>query len=415
MAPRRKMGWVVNSGDVLYTWPGGLGLSTQMCYVLARSEANDLALRLAKSYTKRQDIMVVDRSYHGNLESLMDISPVKFKRKTSEKKDWVHVVPCPDVYRGMFREDTPDVGLRYANEALHVLQKAHEKGRPVAAFISEPALSLCGVIIPPANYLRTVYRAVREAGGLCIADEVQVGLGRTGEHFWAFQSQDVIPDIVTVGKPLGNGHPMAVVVTTKEIADSLDDFSSTFGGNPVACAVGLAVLDVIKNEKLMSSAMSVGKCLMEGFRAILPSHPMMGDVRGMGMLVGIEIVKDKISRKPAKEAAEILAYKMKEEKIIVAYEGPERNVIFLTPPMCFTCDNARRLVQTFHRVLETIERGALSAGLTTLEPGHKPVDEPLDVPIHVLSEVEETPLCMEEDDSEDGQPRSKHARYEEMD
>ncbi|KAK7506554.1 hypothetical protein BaRGS_00002029, partial [Batillaria attramentaria] len=388
-----------------------------VCFFLSSgSEANDLAIRLARSYTKHEDIVCLDCAYHGNLGNLVEISPSRFKKlgQGFVKKDWVHVAPTPYVYRGKYREDTTNPGLVYANEVRTLISKARNKGREIAAFICEPVMTAGGIVVFPPNYLNNVYRYVRESGGVCIADEVQSAFGRCGEHFWAFQTQGVVPDIVTVGKPIGNGHPFAAVITTKEIADSLGEFSTTFGGNPVACAVGMAVMDVIENEKLMSSAKSVGKCLMDSFRAIMPHHPMMGDVRGIGMIVGIEIVMDKESRKPAKEAAEILAYRMKENKIIIANDGPDKNIMVLSPPMCFTLDNARRVVQVFDQALRDIEDGAASVGLTTNHSdGSSSVSPAVSVPLNVLTESSLGQVS--DDDEEDEDPLAKRARYEEMD
>lgn len=386
-----------------------------VCFFLnSGSEANDLAIRLARSYTKHEDIICLDSAYHGNLGNLVEISPSRFKNLGSgfAKKDWVHVVPTPSVYRSKY-QDSKNPGLLYADEVWTQISTAKTKGRKIAAFISEAVISAAGIVVFPPNYLSNVYRYVRENGGVCIADEVQSALGRCGEHFWAFQSQDVVPDIVTIGKPIGNGHPFAAVITTKEIADSLGEFSTTFGGNPVACAVGMAVMDVIENEKLMSSAKSVGKCLMDGFQAIMPHHPMMGDVRGIGLMVGVEIVMDKESRKPAKEAAEILAYKMKENKIIIANDGPEKNVMVMTPPMCFTLDNARRVVQVLDQALRDIENGAASVGLTT-SPGDSgaSVSPAISVPLNVITD---SLGQVSDDDEEEDDLVTKRARYEEMD
>jgi len=314
-------------------------------------------------------------------------------------------VSCPDTYRGVYREDTVNPAAAYANEVLNVIHNLRSKGRQIGAFMSEPLMAQGGVIKPPTNYLKYVYRYVRDAGGLCIADEVQVGLGRTGEY-WSFMTQDVVPDIVTCGKPLGNGYPMAVVVTTREVADCLGDFASSFGGNPVACTIGLAVLDVITNEKLLSSAKSVGKMLTEGFINIKSNHPMIGDVRGQGLVVGVELVTDKESRKPATEAAELLTYKMKQEKILMANEGPNKNVIVLTPPMCFTCDNARRVIHTFSKILSEIESGAcpdqVNEGQRMIEP------TALFIPMDVIGGTGQ-------DDADDCDPSAKRARYEDLD
>ncbi|XP_062589545.1 5-phosphohydroxy-L-lysine phospho-lyase-like isoform X2 [Saccostrea cucullata] len=387
-------------------------LPDQLCvcfFLNSGSEANDLALRLARSYTKNEDFIVLDHAYHGNIGSLLDLSPSKWKKVGQTKKEWVHVVDCPDMYRGKHKDDA-NPSLKYAQQVHTAIKKAKEKGRNIAGFLSEPLMSICGVINPPRNYLKLVYSFVRSSGGICIADEIQVGLGRCGESFWSFQMHDVVPDILTVGKPLGNGHPMAMVVTTKEIADSIGEFNSTFGGNPVACAVGMAVLDVIHNEKLMSSARNVGKCLMDGMRAIAPNHPMLGDIRGTGMVIGIEIVTDKESKKPSKEGAEILAYKLKEQKIIIANEGPDKNVMTLLPPMCFTCDNARRVVQAFDLALADIEKGAGNKPLAQSE------DTKMNVPLNILSGLgSSTGLGILDDPENDGESDSKRPRYDEMD
>jgi 4-aminobutyrate aminotransferase-like enzyme len=350
----------------------------------------------------------------------MEISPVRYKRlgHGHQKKDWVHIAPTPNVFRGKFDSKSNNTGKQKTNRLWKIFQKAQQNGREIGAFISEPVISASGMVVPPENYFSTVYRYVRENGGVCIADEVQSGLGRTGEHFWGFQMHNVVPDIVTIGKPIGNGYPLAAVITTKEIADSLGDFSSTFGGNPVACAIGRAVLDVIENEKLMSSAKNVGKCLKDGFKAIQPNHPMIGDVRGIGMMIGIELVMDKESRKPAKETAEILAYKLKEKKIIIGIEGGDKNVLTMLPPLCFTMDNARYVVQVFSETLANIESEAASVGLTNRDEivSGPTQGVPLDVitdqttiNVHNFSEEDD------DDDEDDDDPVAKRARYEEVD
>ncbi|XP_076459941.1 5-phosphohydroxy-L-lysine phospho-lyase-like [Babylonia areolata] len=392
-----------------------------VCFFLnSGSEANDLALRLARAYTKHEDVICLESAYHGNLGNLVEISPSRYKSLGSDhvQKEWVHVAPVPSTYRGKLKEETVNPGLMYAKEVRSLISQARNKGREIAAFICEPVMVAGGVIVYPDKYLQHTYRFVRESGGVCIADEVQTSFGRCGEHFWSFQAQDVVPDIVTVGKPMGNGHPFAAVITTKEIADSLGEFSSTFGGNPVACAVGMAVLDVIDNEKLMSSAKSVGRCLLDGFRSIMPHHPMMGEVRGMGMLVGVELVMDKQSRKPAKEAAEILSYRMKENKIVIANDGPDKNVMVMTPPMCFTLDNARRVVQAFDQNLRDIENGAARVGLTSGSGGGDSglgTAPSMGVPLQVITESHLSRVEDEEEEEDEDDPAAKRARYEEMD
>lgn len=386
-------------------------------FVSSGSEANDLALRLANAYTKKSDIICLDGAYHGNLSSLMEISPVRHKKLGSshQKKDWVHIAPTPNTFRGKFDSNAVNPGLLYANEVHKLFVKAQQNGREIGAFISEPIISASGMVIPPEGYFQTVYRCVRENGGVCIADEVQSGLGRVGEHFWGFQLHNVVPDILTIGKPIGNGYPLAAVITTKEIADSLHDFTSTFGGNPVACSIGQAVLDVIENEKLMSSAKNVGKCLKDGFNAIQPMHPMIGDVRGVGMMIGIELVMDKESRKPAKETAEILTYKLKEKKFILGVEGKDKNVVIMLPPLCFTMDNARQVVQAFSDCLASIESEAARVGLTPQQDIPAPI---VDVPLDVITDsttISVTEYQSDDSDNSDDDPISKKARYEEVD
>ncbi|KAK7074999.1 hypothetical protein SK128_009856 [Halocaridina rubra] len=324
-----------------------------VCYLVnSGSEANDLALRLARAYTNQKDVVVFDDAYHGNLGNLIDISPRMFKHMAQGKKEFVHVIPYPDMYRGRYREDDLHAAEKYVLEAEQILQQALKNNRKLACFISESVVVNCGVIVPPKNYFKLLYNVIREAGGVCIADEVQTALGRTGEYFLSFEHYEVVPDIVTLGKPLGNGHPMAAVITTREIADSLGEYYSTFGGNPVACVIGLAVLDVIQNEKLIQSATSVGKTLFENLQLLKLKHHNVGDVRGLGLCIGLEIVEDKSSRKPATELTQTIVMRLKEEHhILVQALGPNRNVITLTPPMCFTQLNARCLFQALDSVL----------------------------------------------------------------
>ncbi|BFZ17685.1 hypothetical protein BsWGS_20723 [Bradybaena similaris] len=383
-------------------------------FVSSGSEANDLALRLAAAYTKKHDVICLDEGYHGNLGTLIEISPICSKEAglKHQPKDWVHVAPTPKTFRGKFDAGESNIGHLYANEVLKLIQKAKQNGREIGAFISEPIINRGGMVVPPENYFAHVYRYVRENGGVCIADEVQSGLGRCGQHFWGFQVHNVVPDIVTMGKPIGNGYPLAAVVTTKDIADSLGNFYSTFGGNPLACAIGRAVLDVIDNEKLVSSAKNVGKCLKDGFNEIWPQHPMIGDIRGVGMMIGIELVMDKESKKPASEAAEILAYKMKEKKIIVGIEGPDNNVVVLLPPLCFTTENARLVVQTFSEVLASIESGAVSMGPANTEETLSGCAET--IPLNVLTDQHPS-MFSDEMDEDHYDTMTKRARYEDVD
>jgi 4-aminobutyrate aminotransferase-like enzyme len=213
----------------------------------------------------------------------------------------------------------------------------------------------------PENYLKEAYRHVRNVGGVCIADEVQVGFGRAGSHFWGFETQGVVPDIVTMGKPIGNGHPLAAVVTTPEIAASFNngmEYFNTFGGNPVSCAIGLAVLDVIEEERLQENARKVGMHLMSGLRRLMEKHTLIGDVRGLGLFVGIELVLDREKLVPAAAQASYIANRMKERGILLSTDGPFHNVLKIKPPMVFTEENADFLVGTLDEILgEDLARG----------------------------------------------------------
>ena len=258
-----------------------------VCYfVNSGSEANELALRLARAHTRRRDVIVLDAAYHGNTTTLIDISPYKFNGPGGDgAPPWVHVLPLPDTYRGRFKKDDPRAGEKYAEFA--------RQARNPAAFIAESAPSVGGQIILPERYLASVYAIVRAAGGVCIADEVQTAYGRMGTHFYAFEAQGVVPDVVVLGKPIGNGYPLGAVVTTREIAASFDngmEFFSTFGGSTVSCAAGLAVLDVVQEERLQDHAREVGDELLAGLRGLAKRHPLIGDVRGSGLFLGVELV-----------------------------------------------------------------------------------------------------------------------------
>uniref|UniRef100_A0A8C8A227 5-phosphohydroxy-L-lysine phospho-lyase n=1 Tax=Otus sunia TaxID=257818 RepID=A0A8C8A227_9STRI len=325
------------------------------------SEANDLALRLARQYTKHEDVIVLDHAYHGHLTSLIDISPYKF-RNLEGQKEWVHVAPVPDTYRGLYREDHEDSVTAYANEVKNIIEQAHKRGRKIAAFFVESLPSVGGQIIPPAGYFQKVAEHVHKAGGVFIADEIQVGFGRVGKHFWAFQLQgeDFIPDIVTMGKPIGNGHPIACVATTKEIAEAFGatgvEYFNTFGGNPVSCAIGLAVLDVIEKEHLQAHATEVGNFLMKLFKEQKIKHPIIGDVRGSGLFIGIDLIKDQAERTPATAEAEHLVTRLKEEYILLSTDGPGRNVLKFKPPMCFSMEDAKFVVDTIDKLLTDMEK-----------------------------------------------------------
>ena len=322
-------------------------------FVNSGSEANDLALRLARAHTGRHDVVVLGSAYHGHLTSLIEISPYKAEgRGGSGLPAFVHRIHAPDTFRGPYRTES-NAPSGYAGEIEDVLSGLIAAGKGPAAFVAESALSCAGQIMLPRGYLSKVYTRVRSAGGVCIADEVQVGFGRIGSHFWAFESQDVVPDIVTMGKPIGNGHPLGAVVTTPAIAASFDggmEYFNTFGGNPVSCAVGLAVLDVIEDEGLQPHALAVGSRLISALRGLTDRHPVIGDVRGAGLFVGIELVRGG-TLIPAAAEADYVVNRMKEHGILLSTDGPDRNVIKFKPPMVFSESDADRLVSTLDTVL----------------------------------------------------------------
>jgi 4-aminobutyrate aminotransferase-like enzyme len=320
-------------------------------FVCSGSEANELALRLARAHTQGTDIICVDGAYHGNTMSLIDISPYKFDGPGgSGAPPHVHKVMMPDTYRGPYKSDDANAGEKYAGSVAEALVRLQHSGKRVSAFICESSLGCGGQIILPNCYLSEAYRHVRAAEGVCIADEVQTGLGRAGSHFWAFETQRVVPDIVTIGKPLGNGHPVAAVVTTPEIANSFNngmEYFNTFGGNPVSCAVGLAVLDVVEEERLQENALNVGAYLKSGLEELKTRHPVIGDVRGMGLFMGVELVLDLQTLEPAFKQAAYAVERLKERGVLISADGPMLNVLKIKPPIVFSRANADELVCLF--------------------------------------------------------------------
>ncbi|KAI1292007.1 Ethanolamine-phosphate phospho-lyase [Halotydeus destructor] len=337
-----------------------------VCYfVNSGSEANDLAIRLARAHTHKKDVICLDGAYHGHLTTTIDISPYKFKKIGNGKsKKWVHVAPLPCSYRGKYtREEYNEdqLGQLYARDVQSLINGAHDNDRGVAAFISESMVSCGGQVILPTNYLATVYKYVRKAGGVCIADEVQVGFGRVGTHMWAFETQgpDAVPDIVTIGKPIGNGHPLACVVTTPEIAKSFEkigtEYFNTYGGNPVSLAVANAVLDVLENEKLQEHALELGNYFAGCLEKMKAKYTFVGDVRAAGLFFGIDMITHPVTKEPATQMADFVIRRCKEQFVIISTEGKYGNVIKFKPPMVFTMDDAKRLVKTLNSIFDEID------------------------------------------------------------
>ena len=308
-------------------------------FVNSGSEANELAIRLARAHTKRRDMIVLDAAYHGITTTLIDISPYKHNGPGGEgTPDWVHVASLADPYRNKKTIEN------YAAEISEIIARTN-KG--IAGFLAESCPSVGGQILFPDGYLSAVYKRVRDAGGVCIADEVQTGYGRIGTHFWGFQSQNVVPDIVVLGKPIGNGHPIGAVVTTKEIAASFDngmEFFSTFGGNTVSCAIGLTVLKIVLEEKLQDHALNVGYYMLQQLKQLQLNYPLIGDVRGSGLFLGVELVRNRETLEPASEEASYIVNRMRELGVLLGTDGPFHNVLKIRPPMPFSKMDADQLI-----------------------------------------------------------------------
>ncbi len=331
----------------------------EVCYFTASgSEANELALRLARAHTGQRDLVVMDAAYHGHTTTLIDISPYKHAGPGGQgAPDWVHTSPIPDVYRGAHKASDPEAGLKYAREVGAVIEAIGARGRGLCGYIAETCPSVGGQIFLPAGFLAEVYRLVRGAGGVCIADEVQTGFGRLGTHFWAFASHGVVPDIVVLGKPIANGYPMGAVVTTRAIANSFDngmEFFSTFGGSTAACAAGLATLRVTEEESLQAHALRVGRHLLAGLRDLQPSHELIGDVRGSGLFLGVELVRDRATLQPATEEAAAVVTGMRELGVLVGTDGPHHNVIKIRGPMPLSESDADCIVDALARALREL-------------------------------------------------------------
>jgi 4-aminobutyrate aminotransferase-like enzyme len=333
--------------ELLQTFPEELSV---VHLVNSGSEANELALRMARTCTGQKDMIAVEVGYHGNTTGCVSISSYKFDGKGgSGVPEHTHIVPLPDRFRGLHRGE--ESGPLYAAYVQEQIDQIHALDRKPAALICESIISCGGQIELPARYLELAYGAVRNAGGVCIADEVQVGCGRVGKQFWGFQLHGVIPDIVTIGKPIGNGHPLAAVVCTRKVADAFAngmEYFNTFGGNPVSCAIGTEVLRVIREESLQENALVTGNYLKAELRRMQEEFPVIGDIRGQGLFLGIELTDGELN--PQTEKAAYLANRMKELGILMSTDGKDVNVMKMKPPMVFTKEHASQLLEGLHRV-----------------------------------------------------------------
>jgi alanine-glyoxylate transaminase/(R)-3-amino-2-methylpropionate-pyruvate transaminase len=331
--------------------PGDL----KVCYfVNSGSEANDLALLMARAYTGNYDVIALRNAYHGGNALTMGLTGHRTWKFNVPHSFGVHHAIAPDPYRGLWGRDDADAGTKYAADVKNLID--YGTSGQVAAFIAESIQGVGGCVVFPDGYLKNAYEHVRAAGGVCIADEVQTGFGRTGTNYWGFQLQDVIPDIVTMAKGIGNGCPLAAVVTTPKIAATLAARThfNTFGGNPVVSAIGKAVLEVIDREKLQQNSLSIGRHLIAGLEETKQKHNLIGDVRGKGLMLGIELVKDRASKEPAKEECAQVVELCKEMGLLLGKGGLWGQTIRFSPPMCLHKQDADFLLDVLDQAFERI-------------------------------------------------------------
>ncbi|MFC5338447.1 aminotransferase [Leucobacter denitrificans] len=347
------------SERLLALLPEGSELDTVLL-VNSGSEAVDLALRVAQAATGRRTVVALREAYHGwtMASDAVTTSAYDNPNALASRPDWIHIADVPNRFRGTYRGDAADlsVGAKYAADLGSDLDTLAAKGRDVAGFICESVLGNAGGVMLPDGYLTDVYARVRAAGGLCIADEVQVGFGRMGSSFWGFEQSGVMPDIITIAKPMGNGFPIGGVITSKRIADALSDqgqFFSSAGGNPLSCMVGIAVLDAMEEEKLQENAQVVGAKLIAGFTALAEKYEIIGPIHGEGLYLGVELVRDRETMEPAKEEAAAICERLKDLGVVVLTTSERSNVLKVKPPLCLTAESADFVVEQLELVLST--------------------------------------------------------------
>jgi alanine-glyoxylate transaminase / (R)-3-amino-2-methylpropionate-pyruvate transaminase len=327
----------------------------KVCYFTnSGSEANDLALLMARAYTNNYEVISLRNAYHGGSTLTMGTTGNRAWKFNVPHSFGVHHAITPDPYRGLWGRDDADAGKKYAADVKNLIDFA-TPGQ-VAAFIAESIQGVGGCVVFPDNYLKHAYEHVRAAGGVCIADEVQAGFGRTGTNYWGFETQGVMPDIVTMAKGIGNGCPLGAVVTTPKIASALAQRThfNTFGGNPVVCAQGSAVLDVIDREKLQANSLKIGNRILAGLNKLKEKHSIIGDVRGKGLMLGIELVKDRQSKEPAKEECAQVMETAKEMGVLLGKGGLWGQTIRFSPPMCINEQDADFLLEVLDRALASL-------------------------------------------------------------
>ncbi|MBT8040669.1 MAG: aminotransferase class III-fold pyridoxal phosphate-dependent enzyme [Gammaproteobacteria bacterium] len=335
------------------TFAGELGVCM---FANSGSEANELAFRMARAVTGNEGAVVTECAYHGTSNATFAFSTEDYP--ADDRPPWIATVAAPDLYRNPLGCARAQFSGAYGALIGSAADELAQRGSAAALYIADGVYSTSGILTPPADYLQEAYRQIRAAGGLAVADEVQSGLCRLGDNWWAFQDSAVVPDIVTAGKPLGNGYPLAAVVTTPEIAAQFSKkyhYFNTFGGNPVAAAAGLAVLDVIEDEELKRNVRETGQYLAGGLQTLQREHEIIGDARGKGLFFGLELVRDRHGKEPAKGAAVAVRERLRDDGVLLGVTGPHGNVIKIRPPMAFTRDHADHLINALDEALRCLD------------------------------------------------------------
>lgn len=324
-------------------------------FVNSGSEANDLAMVMARLYTGNYDVIALKNSYHGAISSVLGLTSHFTWKYPVPNFQAVHHVPCPDPYRSPFSGTPEEIAQKTAEEVRQTIQ--YSTSGKIAAFIAEPIQGVGGTTAGESSFYQKAYEITREHGGICIADEVQTGFGRTGSHYWGFQNHGLKPDMITMAKGLGNGIPIAAVTTRRDIAETLAQkiHFNTFGGNPVSTAQALAVLEVIEEEKLQENCVVVGGHFKEGMKKLMERYPLIGDVRGKGLMLGMEFVKNRSTKEPAKEETANFVEECREQGILLGKGGLFGNVLRIKPPMCITKEDADYALSVFDKVLEKLK------------------------------------------------------------
>jgi len=347
----------------------GLPGDLSTCYfVCTGTEASDLAVQIARTVTGHHGVVVTENSYHGNSELVGRLSTDSYPPE--ERPDWLGVVEAPNTYRGPYRAPEPDLGARYADSVADAVTRLDADGHGTAAMMIDTTWDSNGVLIAPEDYVSLSATAVREAGGLVIADEVQAGYCRTGTHFWGHAHHDLQPDIVTIGKPMGAGHPVAAVVTTPTIAAAFAarrNYFNTFGGNPVSAAVALTVLDIIDDEDLLGNATTTGRALGDAMNELSRRHELIGAVQGRGLFWGLDLVADRMTRRPIAYAdAKRLVTELRRRGILAGITGRHDNVLKIRPPLVFRPEHVDLLAAELGALLDGFE---LRGGTDVKAPG----------------------------------------------